>query len=108
MTTGILISYKVNRLPQPERCRIYRKLYGWKDKSQHSKYTYNRKGILSNLPYIPVNRSVLIVKKEDADRVISFLNENDAEVFVRNIILNNLDIKELSKPAKQVSQKEHN
>ena len=97
MDTGTLISYKVKRLPAPERCKIYRKLYGWMDKSQYSKYTYNREGLLSNIPHIPVNRSVLIVKKEDSEIVISFLKENKAEVFTRDIILNKSDIEKLSK-----------
>ena len=97
MDTGTLISYKLDKLPHPERCRICRKFYGWKDKSQYSKYTYNRKGLLSEIQYILVNRSVLIVRKEDADKIISFLKKNKAEVFVRDIILNKSDIKKLSK-----------
>jgi len=70
-------------------------LNGWKDKSQHSKYTYDRKGILSSIPHILINRCVLIVGKEDADKIISFLNENNAEVFVREIILKKSDIENL-------------
>lgn len=95
METGTLISYKLNKLPPQERCKIYRKLNGWKDKSQHSRYTYNREGILSNIPNIPVNRCVLIVRKEGAGKIISFLNENNAEIFVREIILKKTDIEKL-------------
>lgn len=97
MGLGTLISYKLNKLPSQERCKIYRKLNGWKDKSQHSKYTYDRKGILSSIPHILINRCVLIVGKEDADKLIFFLNENKAEVFVRDIILNKSDMKKLMK-----------
>ena len=42
-----------------------------------------------------INRCVLIVGKEDADKIISFLNENNAEVFVREIILKKSDIENL-------------
>jgi|APCry4251928382_1046606.scaffolds.fasta_scaffold176912_1 hypothetical protein len=97
MDSGILISYELNKLPLPERCRIYRKLNGWKDKSQYSKYSYDRKGILSSIPHILVNRCVLIAGKEEADKIISFLKENNAEVFVRDIILTKQDIEKLSK-----------
>ena len=95
MKIGALISYKLNKLPLPERCRIYRKFNGWKDKSQHSKYTYNRKGLVSDIPHITVNRCVLIVKKEDVNEITSFLNENNAEVFMRDILLKQSDIKKL-------------
>ena len=97
MDSGTLISYKLNKLPPQERCKLYRKLNGWKDKSQYSKYTYNREGILSSIPQILVNRCVLIVRKEDAGKIISFLNENNAEVFVREIILKRSDIEKLVK-----------
>ena len=70
---------------------------GWKDKSQYSKYSYDRKGILSSIPHILVNRCVLIAGKEEADKIISFLKENNAEVFVRDIILTKQDIEKLSK-----------
>ena len=97
MNSGTLISYKLNKLPPQERCKIYRKLNGWKDKSQHSKYTYDREGILSSIPHILVNRCVLITGKDGADKIISFLNENKAEVFVRDIILKEQDTDKLSK-----------
>ena len=95
MDSGTLISYKLNKLPSQERCKIYRKLNGWKDKSQHSKYTYDRKGILSSIPHIPVNRCVLIVRNENASKIISFLNENNAGVFAREIILDKSDMENL-------------
>ena len=95
MDSGTLISYKLNKLPPQERCKIYRKLNGWKDKSQHSKYTYDRKGILSSTPHILVNRCVLIVRKEDANKIISFLDENNVGVFAREIILYKSDIENL-------------
>lgn len=97
MDIGTLISYKLNKLHLPERCRIYRKLSGWKDKSQYSRYSYDRKGVLSNIPHIFVNRGVLIIRKEDADKIVSFLNENNAEVFVRDILLKKSDIEKLAK-----------
>ena len=97
MKFGTLISYKLNKLPPPKRCKIYRALNGWKDKSQYSKYSYNRKGFLSDIPHIFVNRCVLIVRKDDVDEIISFLNENNAEVFTRDVILTESDIEKLSK-----------
>jgi len=97
MKLGALVSYKLNRLPAPERCRIYREFHGWRDKSQYSKYTYNRKGLLNDIPHIVINRCVLIAKKQDAGRIISFLKENNVDVFVRDIILTKSDIKVLSK-----------
>lgn len=97
MKFGTLISYKLNKLPLPKRCKIYRALNGWKDKSQYSKYSYNRTGVLSDVPHIFVNRCVLIVRKDYVDEIISFLNENNVEVFTRDVILTESDIEKLSK-----------
>lgn len=97
MKIGTLVSYKLNRLPAPERCRIYREFHGWRDKSQYSRYTYDRRGLLDDIPHVLVNRCVLIARKQDAGRIISFLKENKADVFVRDIVLTRSDIEVLSK-----------
>ena len=97
MNFGTLVSYRLNRLPAPERCRIYREFHGWRDKSQYSKYTYDRKGLLNDIPHVLINRCVLITKKQDARKIIFFLKENKADVFVRDIILTKSDLEVLSK-----------
>jgi len=66
---------------------------GWKDKSQYSRYTYEREGFIDNLPYVKVDRSIFIFRKEDREKVLSFLREHKVKkIFTRDVILEKTDI----------------
>jgi len=93
MKLGTLISYNLTDLTQPERNRLCRKLYGWKDKSQYSKYTYYRKGLLDEIPHLNPTKSVVVVRKKDSKRVLSLLRKYNVKVFVRDIILKKSDLR---------------
>lgn len=60
--------------------RFCNRLYGCKDHSQKGKYVYERKGLLDEIPNNLINpiRSILIEKKNDAERVLEFMKEFDA------------------------------
>lgn len=77
--------------------RFCNRLYGYKDHSQKGKYVYERKGLLDEIPNILINpiRSIIIVKKKDAEKVFAFLKEFDAEVFFKEIKLQKEDIEKL-------------
>jgi len=68
-----LISYDLSKLPQWKKVEINRKLFGYTEFSNHSKYKYKREGILKNIPHIKIAKSVLIVKKTDSRKVIKNL-----------------------------------
>lgn len=95
MMLGTLILYQLVYLDQPERNRFCRMFYGWKDKSQYSKYTYHRKGFITDIPHISPSRSLIIVREEDAGKIIRFLRKHRAKSFVRNIVLKKSDMRVL-------------
>jgi hypothetical protein len=75
---------KTNKSIMNKFCRQF---YGYLDRSHNSQYTYKRKGFIERFPYIKPLRGVIIVKKEDAKKIISFLNSYNAEIYARDIIL---------------------
>ncbi len=79
--------------------RFCNRLYGYKDHSQHGKYLYDRKGLLDEIPHILINpiRSVLVVNKKDAEKILDFLREFDVEIYDRDIKLEKEDIEKLEK-----------
>ncbi len=64
-----------------------KKFYGQETSSHGGKYYYRRKGLLDNIPYIKLIGGVVIVSNENADKLIQFLKEYDAEFFVRDVFL---------------------
>jgi len=77
-------SKKTNQKSLNQFCK---KFYGQETSSHGGKYHYRRKGLLDNIPYIKIIGGVIIVSYENADKLIQFLKEYDAEFFVREVIL---------------------
>lgn len=93
---GKMIAFRVqSKTTQAKLNKFCRKFYGYTDKSCHGKYTYKRKGLLDDIPHINPIRSLLIVKNEDCDKVVLFLEKYNAEIFVRNVILEETDMEKL-------------
>ena len=67
--------------------RFCKKFYGQETRSHGGKYHYRRKGLLDGIPHIKLIRGVIIVSKENTDRVVQFLREYNAEFYVRDVTL---------------------
>ncbi|MDP2789096.1 MAG: hypothetical protein Q8O46_03550 [bacterium] len=97
---GIIIAFRNRpKTPAKDIKRFCNRLFGYKDHSQKGKYLYERKGLLDEIPHILINpiRSVIIVKKENAERILDFLKEFNAEIYTKDIQLEKEDIKKLEK-----------
>ena len=75
--------------------RFCRQFYGYIDRSNNYGYQYHRKGFLENFQYIKPLRGVLIVNNEDGEKIISFLESYNAEIYARDIFLKEEDIQSL-------------
>lgn len=96
MRTGKLICYTMGSKPTAaERNKFRKLLWGYTDFSNRGQYRYFRKGLLSEIPHIKPIRSVIIVRNEDSDRIVKFLHEHNATLFVKTVILTKKDQKKL-------------
>jgi len=94
---GVLISFKLSlQLKKPARAKFFRDFYGYQDKSQFGRYFYQREGFLQKelIPYIKLNRAVMIVRSRDKQRVMSFLKKR-GNIVTRRVILSKEDKREL-------------
>jgi hypothetical protein len=93
---GILIAYRL-RTPHDSNVAsaLVKKLYGQKTSSQGGKYRYRRKGLLDEIPSVRLIRGVIIVEKRNKKKILELLEEFDAEVHVREVVLIRKDLKEL-------------
>jgi len=80
---GVIIVYRMDsgKIGQRGINRICRRLYGYTDYSNNQQYTYRRKGLLDTLPHMHLNpiRSALILRRGDAERALSILQQEGAE-----------------------------
>lgn len=67
--------------------KFCKKFYGQETSSHGGKYRYRRHGFLEDIPHIKLIRGVIIVPIDSAEKVIQFLEEFNAEFFMRDVIL---------------------
>jgi len=75
---------KTNQRSLNQFCK---KFYGQETSSHGGQYRYRRKGLLDNIPHVKLIGGVIIVSSENADKVMQFLKDYDAEFFIREVIL---------------------
>lgn len=96
MEIGVLIAFGVkSKLPPTQKTKFFRELYGYIERSNYSRYTYERSGLLTGRPYISPIKSVLIIREDDKEEVVGFFKEYRVETFVRGVILTKTDMKKL-------------
>lgn len=89
---GFIVLYRVlSRAGKPSADKLLRGLNGYEDKSNFGKYVYHRPGFLERFPHVKLIRGALIVRKENAEDLVKFLETFDAEVHVREVFLNEED-----------------
>jgi hypothetical protein len=85
---GVIIAYRLfKNNSQKELNQFCKKFYGQETSSHKGKYRYRRRGLLDDIPHIILIRGVIIVSKGDAKKVVDFLKEYNAEVYVRDVTL---------------------
>ncbi len=93
---GVIIIYQIDSLSQAEKAKFRRDLYGYTDKSNKGQYEYYRPGLLDEVPHRKFTRGVLLIKKEDKEKISDFMKKFEAEFYVRNVELIPEDVEILS------------
>jgi hypothetical protein len=83
MNNQIIISYSLKG--KKNALEITRKIYGYTEFSNHSKYKYYRKGILSEIKYEKLSRGTILIDKKDEEKVISELMKLKIKIKVLEI-----------------------
>lgn len=78
----ILISYSLNNLPQTEKVKLNRALYGSISRSEYKgkKYKTETKGLINEPGIDKINKSVLLVDRRKSTKIINLLKRFKTEV----------------------------
>lgn len=67
----VIIAYSL--VGRKNALEFTRKIYGYTEHSNHSRYKYNRKGILSDIPYEKISRGCFLIHKKYEKEVVKGL-----------------------------------
>jgi hypothetical protein len=94
---GVLVAFRVMKGSSHALTNQFcKKFYGQDTSSHGGKYRYRRPGFLDDIPHHRLIRGVLVLSERDADRVVEFLGEYNAEIHVRSVALTESDLEALS------------
>ncbi len=74
-----IVCYSLGGIEPKKRTKFNKELYGYTDKSNHSKYIYKRKGILTKIPYQKPLASVIILETKHVYKIIKNLKKYKAK-----------------------------
>ena len=97
MRGKIIVFRLLKRVGHVRVNQFCRRFYGYLDRSNRGKYSYRRPGFIDGIPHLRVIRGVVIVRTEDAGKVMSFLKEFGAEVYAWTVVLTHEDEKALAR-----------
>lgn len=91
MDGKIIIFRLPPRKKNVELSKFCQKFYGQDTSSHQGKYRYHRHGLLDDIPYRKLLRGVIIIRSENLETVLDFLEKYNAEVHVRDVKLTDND-----------------
>ena len=80
-----LLIYDLKNKNNVEKTHIVRSLFGYKDKSNMGKYSYQREGLLSKFKYEKWNKSAILVNKNDEENVKKMLKKFGLNVLIMRL-----------------------
>ncbi|MFB6216429.1 MAG: hypothetical protein ABEJ72_05625 [Candidatus Aenigmatarchaeota archaeon] len=93
---GAIVIYQIRNLPQAKKVKFGREFRGYTDKSNKGQYEYYREGLLDEIPHRKFIRGVLLIRREDREEMLDFMEEYEVKVHTRNVELTSEDIEILS------------
>ena len=76
--------------------KFMQKFYGQDSTSWNGKYRYHRHGLIEDIPHRKLLRGVIILRKDDRDKVLDFLGSYFLTCHVREVKLTPEDEEKLS------------
>ena len=85
---GYIIVFKLPpKKKNVEVSKFCQKFYGQDTSSWGGKYHYHRHGLLDDIPYRKLSRSVILINKDDLKTILTFLEKYDAQIHAREVKL---------------------
>jgi len=98
--TAVLVrihaSYTAGKMKRKIRVNtLFGKLYGYNTFSNYSRYNRHRKGLLEEVPSVRYEGGLIMVRREDLQRIMELVKEYGAEYRIWDVVPNDEEKKQL-------------
>lgn len=87
---AIIVKLDMKNLKPNQRCINSQKIHGYLDKSNHGKYTYRRKGILTDIPKLMLGKGSFVIRYADS-KILKKIVDLGVNIHKYEITIKNLD-----------------
>ena len=100
MKTAVLIAFTLSYegRTRGEISKFYRELYGYQSYSHYGRYRSRKSGFLDGIRNIRYDKGIFMIRTEDTERVVSYLEEKGAKVSKWEVIPGLEEKKQLELP----------
>jgi len=91
---AVLITYKAGELNKTAASKLSKAIFGYKDQSNKSQYTYTRKGIVTTGKNLIISPSTFIVPKSRAEEILTQIHNKGGKATSWEIEINKAYLKE--------------
>ena len=95
MNGAIVIFRLPPKIRNSEISKFCQKFYGQDTSSHGGKYRYRRRGLLDGIPHRKLSRGVVLLRLEDLDVVVDYLQDYTTEIHTRAVELSKYDMEVL-------------
>lgn len=82
-----ILKYDLKKVPITKKTLIHRALYGYTDHSNKGKYTYKRKGALSEIEFTKISKGVIMVDTDQINNLKKIFKKYLIKINVINLIM---------------------
>lgn len=75
-----IVTFTKENMSNSEKSLLSKDLFGYKDKSNKGKYTYDRKGLLNNHKSVKITNNTFIVSSSAWPKIKKFLEKRGAKI----------------------------
>ena len=75
-----LLTYTTEKLTPTQRSILSKRMNGYIDKSNKTKYTYERKSALATIPHIKISKKTFIIRTKDFTKLNQLLTKHKVTV----------------------------
>jgi hypothetical protein len=78
-----IVAYRLDSVVKS--VQLSRALHGYTDRSNKGRYVYARKGLLDKVPYLQLQKGVLLIREKDTQPLVKLLQKYGAEYYVARL-----------------------
>ena len=82
-----LITYSLKKTTPKDKAKFFREFHGYTDKSNRGRYTYQRKGLIQEIPHLKPGKQTIIIPTKHTQKILKKLKKQAEAITITPITI---------------------